>query len=390
MQPDYEKIKLEDLHVSSVFRFKDELIRYRQENQVTVQASLRVSKTVRQKIMSKCRDIVEEERFYALSNKDLFKYIQKVVRPKNVHMLLEELQRNVRFNPQGKGLWSFDQTYSEMITFVDEFTQAFEYLSRRCKATKSLKWEYKPDTVVKLFVDKIGEYGKKVFFGLPHQKFQGWRDFSVQFMAVAKKHKKVLEEAKVIGNSYFKDRPPAKHKALGNPPGYSDQGQRKLSRIRTDMSEGDRELSEPPPNSEDEETKRDSDDESTQGDKDLNELIETSGRPDNPYESTTLAAMPTKILKRPTGGPTAGGGLIARPTPQVGDEKGVQANACFNFAIRGKCDRERCTYSHNPSACAKLRQEIKDQMKSTEEKIGNSSLTTKNPEFLSTHQQRRR
>ncbi len=46
MQPDYEKIKLEDLHVSSVFRFKDELIRYRQENQVTVQASLRESKAI--------------------------------------------------------------------------------------------------------------------------------------------------------------------------------------------------------------------------------------------------------------------------------------------------------------------------------------------------------
>lgn len=370
MQPNYDGIKLENLHVSSVFRFKDELIRYRQENQVTVKASLRVSKAVRQKIMSKCRDIVEEERFYALSNKELFKYIQKVIRPRNVHMLLNELQRNVQFNPQGKGLWSFDQTHSEMITFVDEFTQAYEYLSRRCKAAKSLKWEYKPDTVVKLFVDKIGDYGRKVFFGLPQQKFSGWRDFSTQFMAVAKKHKKVLEEAKIIGNSYFRDHSVSNGKSTrkGQNPRYNNRNadQRKVPQAQR----GDeQDLSELPDDSENGEVPNDSDDDSVQSGGDTDTLAaEISVTFDLPDEPATLAAVPTTILKRPGGNVTPGGSLVSKPIP-----KGVQVNACYNFAIRGRCDRERCTYSHDSWACATLRREIRDQMRITEEKSENSA-----------------
>ena len=167
-QPSYTHIKLERVYVSTILKFSEELLRYQNANGVILKATILVSTSVKNAIMGKCRSIGTDAKFFAMDNPTLLKKLQKLIRVKSVAQLVDELNRNVNFEfPPRNSFWTYHQFYSSFIIYSDEFRLAYNFLTKRANNVKAeIRWEYKPNTIIKVFVDKLGNYGKNVTLNL--------------------------------------------------------------------------------------------------------------------------------------------------------------------------------------------------------------------------------
>jgi hypothetical protein len=238
--------------------------------------------------------------------------------------------------------------------------------------------------VIKVFVDKLGDYGKRVCNSLSKSKFSGLNEFIVMFTELCASHRHVAEKAHVLAYSYFPDTiASARRNGHQGLPPAKDNEIPQISQISAPP------VKEKPP---DEEIFHDPDyvpppakhrgastEESVRiyeegfepepSDSEYSNVpfSEFLGDYEPVLKSKNLAAMPStdvRILKRPTG--------VSTPIPpKVGSgspKDGSLNNGCFSFATTGRCDRPKCTYSHNPDSCAKLRYLLKERIKAMDAK----------------------
>ena len=370
-QPDYSKIELKKAYVSSILNFSDQLIRYQRDVQTTLRATTLVDTEVKDKIMAKCRSIRSDRKFYDMSNTMLFKKLQKLVRTLDVDHLILELERNVTFTwgTGSKMFWNFDEFYSKYIIFVDKFRRTYKFLTEHnSRVTKDLKWENKPNTVIKVFIDKLGEYGRKVWNRLPKSKFAGFEDFLTHFGEVCVEHKRVAEKARLVATCYFPEEAGIQRKRTPfTRPGFTKgtpDARPGVNQIAMKSPHGDTYAFEGAEESEYNDEGDIGDSEQAPDPKDNEQDTEPDRQADSPLESQepdtwnnqpdpTLAAVPVtgvKIVKRPFGAPSS---IAPRPSAPSASN-----NACFAWATKGRCDRIKCTYSHDETACAKMRAEL--------------------------------
>ena len=388
-QPDYSKIELKKAYVSSILIFSDQLIRYQRDVQTTLRATTLVDPEVKDKIMAKCRSIRTDRKFYDMSNTMLFKKLQKLVRPLDVDHLIRELERNLTFmwGTGNKMFWNYDEFYSKYVIFVDKFRRTYKFLTEHnSRVTKDIKWENKPNTVIKVFVDKLGEYGRKVWNRLPKSKFSGLEEFLTQFGEVCVEHKRVAEKARLVATCYFpeeagihKKRPPFQKQGF---PGRSPDSKPGVNQIAIKTSSEEEFLSDQAGDDVEADTlfhEQTSDTKEADPDEETDQQYEDHAgfqEPDtwNEQPAPTLAAMPVtgvKIVKRPFGAPSS---IAPKPGGALGSS--TMNNACFSWASKGKCDRVKCTYSHDDTACFKLRNEIIANLQARNKELGNKKLGT--------------
>ena len=96
-QPSFQHIHLDNILVSSILKFSDDLLRYQNANGVVLKATTLVSTKVKNAVMGKCRSIRTDAKFYEMDNATLFKRLQKLIRVQNVTQLVNELNYNVKF-----------------------------------------------------------------------------------------------------------------------------------------------------------------------------------------------------------------------------------------------------------------------------------------------------
>ena len=385
-QPSFQHIHLDNILVSSILKFSDDLLRYQNANGVVLKATTLVSTKVKNAVMGKCRSIRTDAKFYEMDNATLFKRLQKLIRVQNVTQLVNELNYNVKFEyPPKNTFWSYRQFYSQFVIFTDEFKIAYEFLTQKATKLKSeLKWEYKPNTVIKVFVDKLGDYGKRVCNSLSKSKFSGLNEFIVMFTELCASHRHVAEKAHVLAYSYFPDTIASARRNghQGQPPAKDNEAPQ-ISQISAPP------VKEKPPDEEifydpdyvplPEKQRRASAEESVRiyeegfepepSDSEypnapFSEFLGDYEPVSKPKNLSAMSSADVRIMKRPAGASTP-----IPPKAGLGSPKeGSLNNGCFSFATTGRCDRPKCTYSHDPDSCAKLRFLLKERIKAMDAK----------------------
>jgi len=95
-----------------------------------IQLQLIIDQRVQTQIMSRCRIMFEDE-FYAMSNSDVLKSIQKTIRPKHRKRFIQVLLVSVRFDSNADfqlDVLNFVRFYDRLITYVRDFVYVFTFL----------------------------------------------------------------------------------------------------------------------------------------------------------------------------------------------------------------------------------------------------------------------
>ena len=386
-QPSFAHIKLERVYVSTILKFSEELLRYQNANGVILKATTLVSTSVKNAIMGKCRSIGTDAKFFAMDNPTLLGKLQKLVRVESVAQLVDELNRNIDFEfPSRNTFWTYREFYSNFIIYSDEFRLAYNFLTKKANKVKAeIRWEYKPNTVIKVFVDKLGNYGKTVALNLPQTKWKNLEEFVAMFTDLCASHRHIADKARIMAYTFYPETGAKENSNKKKPiptyfrtPKGPQRNEASLSQMA--VAGGSPEADEIYYDPEEPQDGQGSEDPLAYVDDSVNIYEEgfepepsMDSRPRVSYEDfpeaedsnqddKSLSAVPftsnVKLLKRPMGAPST---MVPKPVPS-GKDNGYN-NACFAFATKGKCDRVRCTYSHDKTACAKLRQQLMERLK---------------------------
>ena len=204
MNPSYAHILLVRLDLNSIFKFWSLVNEYSENNCMKLRASTLVSAKTRLTVMVRNR-ISNDRAFYSLSNKKLYKAIQKTVRPTTNDEFTRLLTVSLLWNDSGfsedrerlcidlfrkygfsedfqrLSIKSYPLFYSNVLTRTKEFEEKYVFLAHR-NPTNEPEFE-------KIFLDSIPDsYGRNIFSTMTQGRDHSMKSFLRDFIDAAYEH----------------------------------------------------------------------------------------------------------------------------------------------------------------------------------------------------------
>ena len=176
-QPTFEHIKLSTLVVWSVFDFFDKVVEYETTHKIALPVNALVGKLVREELISRYAPDLTLERFYTLSQTELYLLAQDVVKPHTPHSFLESLDKNVEFASLPSGyvptVTNFMPFYRAILLYKTRFLRVYEFLATH-NSDNVPPCHNKEGGLLKFFLDKLPhEFGKRMWQHINRQRLQG-------------------------------------------------------------------------------------------------------------------------------------------------------------------------------------------------------------------------
>ncbi len=199
----YEHITIKKLTLANFYKFFEAALLYQQREHVTLPLPTMVDEVVRNQLISKNRDRLDEPIFFQLSHEELYDLMQKTFAPTDKMDFLEKLTKNVDFifTPHFRPTPEYFQPfYDALIMYSNRFLKIYEILAHK-RATDDVipRCDNRENGLVKLFVGKIPfEYGTRLLVLLDKTKWDQIYAFIKDFTATLDKHRDIAEEARKL------------------------------------------------------------------------------------------------------------------------------------------------------------------------------------------------
>ena len=292
--PSFEYLKLNKFDVGAVMSFAVGIDQFQSKHHLSVPAATLVSEDIKHKLLGICEiPRLNATNFYALDNKPLIQLLQKALRPTNVHDFRRQLDKNLSFSlPKDykPTVTNFFILHQQLLSYRVEFEQLYDFLADGNISTNIPKCDNKEGGLIKLFVERIPHgIGKRMFISLNTEWYTDIDGFMKAFFEQLRSFYKIAVEARQLNNVLYES---------SNSPTHSER----LSTRTANISDPDKLLL-------------------------LEQLLENL---ESEEPASQLAFINSSKGLKP---------------PGVTDSRAPLA--CFQMAIDGKCNREKCTYSHD-------------------------------------------
>ena len=202
--------KLSFVNAKNAFKFCMELDIFEQKENVKLTWSAYVEESAARQIQRKNKRMIPTlPSFYRLTNKQVFKAIQRTCRPSGVDEFLKVLEDSVEFvMPNGKeaSFSNYNYLYSQLYIFFDVFREMFEFLLDGCKFQKELSYDDKPGSIVRIFIDKVSketDYLQKLMKGSKTKSFDDLDMFYRFLRKKVEEHKYFTMHNSIISRTFF-------------------------------------------------------------------------------------------------------------------------------------------------------------------------------------------
>lgn len=317
-QPDFEHIKLTVLKVVPIFNFFEEIAEYQTAYNIKIHVPLRLSQSIRRKIMSKFE--ISSNKLMQLDDVDLYNKLRHFVLPDSKVEFSALLGASIEFNIRASYKPSaeyFRPFYDALLEYRIVFIKTYELL-----ATDNLEnvpeCRNKEGGLISIFINKIPFlYGTRVLQELNKKKIEETvYIFIGEFYGVVESHLQCHVKARHLSRFFG-----------GTVYEASKKTDRSLSNIQAAPAFEDAYDDDPEP-------EPDAEDEPDSEQDDTPPLVDDSDA-DNEF-GDDLAAM-----QSPTAPRTFPGGT----------------GPCFTKVNTGRCDKPNCAFSHTTDAIQKARDE---------------------------------
>lgn len=302
VQPDYSKIHLAYLSVSTVSKFFEDLFNYQTCYTIKLHTPTLVSATVRDQLIAVDPVRLGNSKFFALDDLELFRLACAYIQPVSKVDFYTKLDRNVEFTLRSN-YWPsperFRPFYDALLLYKNDFLKVYEVLA--FKGQDNLPdCKNKSKGLIKCFLDKIPyEYGHNVNTNFASAQFADIYEFIKRFYETVEEHKQTHQLALKMAQCFSGTAYEARKSLRVKPVSYLENDGDELNALAVDFFED----------------VYDNDEDEFEGD---------------------LAAM---------------------------QEPSKDPMVCFNVLLYGSCSKEGCKYSHRSDLAAKKRELYIDLMR---------------------------
>jgi hypothetical protein len=199
----YDHIRLKKLNIYTFFKFWEDVLIYEQREQTLLPVTTLIDDQVRGQLISKNRSVLDDAKFFELTQEELYDLMQKTFAPEDRMEFYDKLRDNVEFvfsahfRPTPE---YFQPFYDALILYSARFLKIYEILAHK-RANDSVlpRADNKESGTVKLFVTKIPfEYGTRLLLLLDKNRWDDIYLFISDFTSIVDKHKECAEAARKL------------------------------------------------------------------------------------------------------------------------------------------------------------------------------------------------
>jgi hypothetical protein len=192
IQPKYDHIRLSAVTVSQTFKFFHEVNHYEMQVGVKLPVTTMVEDKVRELIIARNPELTETK-FYQLKVKDLFRYVQDLIKPTTIVDFREKLERNIEFvMPKGYSPLptDFHVFYNALLIYRARFRKVYELLAYD-NEDNCPECTNKEGGLIRSFLNPIPfEYGTRVMVQMgSKRKFSEIHEFLTAFYKYVEIHR---------------------------------------------------------------------------------------------------------------------------------------------------------------------------------------------------------
>jgi hypothetical protein len=188
----YDGVRLEELKVSKVLKFIDDVNRYIASTGVDARIGTLFSEEAMLQLIAKADGRLKRGSFYHESPHVILEELQKALRPGNAAMFTAELEDNVFFRtPKGYFLepTNIEVFYDAILDYQNRFCFVCDFLSED-NAASVPPITYRKGGLIKTFINKIPYgYGENIMSTLNKSSYDNMNTFLDEFLGVVKGHK---------------------------------------------------------------------------------------------------------------------------------------------------------------------------------------------------------
>ena len=357
--PSYDHIVLKVLNVTEVIDFFEAVNLYQTRHKTPLPIATLTSRTVRETLIARARDMTQEK-FFQLTSAELLKLIQKHLRPLNVIDFLTKIKTHTAFRNRDSApqpTVDFPGFYECILVYNLRFSSVWDFLGHH-NSINIPPVHNKEGGVLREYLDGIPySYGRNVFKTLRVKEYISFSSFLEPFMAVVKTHYKQSVEHSSLKNfvsgrsdsSHVKEEPKRAPVKLPVKPPFRPY--HKVHNVEGTGEEFDldesRYPSEEPPQEPDSNLLAD-------GEAQSDALVVQKTTTDSDYETEMQELLPEAInmIAPPRATPKS---ILKPPIGFPNRDKGVQpstSKACLGKLLYGECKKPNCTYAHDPASLA--------------------------------------
>lgn len=197
-QASYDHIKLHVCDVPSVSKFFDQFNDYQSTFKIKLPTAHLIADSIRWRIVAQAENRLNMDKFFQLDAKEIFKLIQKLLRPRSKIQFYEDMDKHLSFTFSSRlcpSALKYKRFYEALLLYSHTFTNIYELLAIDNEVNIPAV-NNKPFGLLKLFVDKIPfSYGHRVLSLLPSNRYDNVYEFQKDFMSVVSSHNEVTAKA---------------------------------------------------------------------------------------------------------------------------------------------------------------------------------------------------
>jgi len=362
-QPDFSHIKLDKLNVRAVFEFFQNIAQYRTMHNIELHAATLVDKSVRTQVLARVPEIGCHEKFFDLTLIDLYRALQRSVRPEDKLSFYKLLDNGTFFysNPNyAMTVLNFQDFYNRLMTYRREFGDVLDFL--KFDNAKNVPPMNNQDYgIVKLFCSKDNTgYLSRVVQQLGVNKFDTYDSFCTMLFDVVRVHYDISGEARKL----YAFMPPIATRSSQVQNNVSRKFPQRLSHVSQAQYVVNDEVEVLNPNNEVKPDLDDFDDPDVVLDlnddpncipNDISDSF-SNHDDDDPYRKLSVVLAPR------------GSGTLYEPYKQKPEAQTI----CYKMLYEGICPNPSCPYSHDPKV-------LEAHALKVESKLRNRAWTMKPP-----------
>ena len=173
--PRTDHLRLDELYVSTLIKFFDDLVQYARVNGGLPKIATLLSDKVKEALIASDPRRYAGDRLYLLTPQQIYNLLVEQVQPRDRFDFVKEMTRNVKFTYTAKRAPSaeyFDAFYKALLLYKKNYLQVYEILSFNNRMAVP-RCENKDGGLIKLFVIKIPyEYGTRTLSALDATKWE--------------------------------------------------------------------------------------------------------------------------------------------------------------------------------------------------------------------------
>jgi len=348
-QPSYEHIKLESVTVYSCVRFLYAIRQYTARHSVQLRPTSLISEKARDEIISRNEEEgLDEANFHELDTLQLMRCLQRATRPSTKKDFQDYLERYVRFNlaPGYKfDITNFRPMFDALSQYKRDFLMYYDFMARDNEANIPF-CNAKEGGLIKIFISKLPQgYGEIKYSTVSTQKFKHIHEFIDEFWKQVLVDSENSRSARSLSKSFKQSTIPSETFQLpkDTPKKQTSDYEKKKAvyESRKQSFGGIRE-----------ERAEDSDTSSVHEEEDIKPLdhvdepqslkvpSETNSEIDVlEQELEQLQSLQQASFKKPA--------QFDKKPDKHGSSTKEKKAACFRTLTTGKCENDKCTYSHD-------------------------------------------